>query len=200
MGYGYSGVHGEVCLWGKIWEHELGYRAQYAYPKNLTISVTPFTIRKVMVSPFTVREAMAQLEMLVEYGVDLFLAPSVAPDDICERTPVWSQEFGFTPRAHESIAELSRDIVMGTLFWRLISLGHEINWRRPKSDGQDNCVRCGQLVAIAPTGESWGDALEQVCPGRLPNLSVGRKSVGLQGAKVLEFRKNRELPEVKNEA
>lgn len=28
-------VHGQVALWGRVFEHELGYRAQYAYPVRL---------------------------------------------------------------------------------------------------------------------------------------------------------------------
>jgi len=37
----YSGVpliRGEVYLWGKIIEHQLGYRGEYAYPKKLYVS------------------------------------------------------------------------------------------------------------------------------------------------------------------
>jgi hypothetical protein len=30
-------VHGEVYLWGKVVEHDLGYRAQFAYPKSLVL-------------------------------------------------------------------------------------------------------------------------------------------------------------------
>ncbi|MGC1647738.1 MAG: hypothetical protein WA741_18100, partial [Candidatus Sulfotelmatobacter sp.] len=36
-GYERYGIHGEVYLWGKVVEHELGYRAQFAYPRNLVI-------------------------------------------------------------------------------------------------------------------------------------------------------------------
>ena len=31
---GYNCIKGEVWLWGKIIEHEKGYRAEYAYPKS----------------------------------------------------------------------------------------------------------------------------------------------------------------------
>ena len=36
-GYERYGIHGEVYLWGKVVEHELGYRAQFAYPRNLVL-------------------------------------------------------------------------------------------------------------------------------------------------------------------
>jgi hypothetical protein len=36
-GYEGYGIHGEVHLWGTVVEHELGWRAQYAYPKSLVL-------------------------------------------------------------------------------------------------------------------------------------------------------------------
>jgi hypothetical protein len=43
QGYYRQDLLGEVSLWGKVIEHERGYRAQYAYPKQLYI--TPHTDR-----------------------------------------------------------------------------------------------------------------------------------------------------------
>ena len=34
-GYERYGIHGEVYLWGTVVDHELGWRAQFAYPKTL---------------------------------------------------------------------------------------------------------------------------------------------------------------------
>ncbi len=31
------GISGEVHLWGKVWQHELGYRAEFAYPRKLVV-------------------------------------------------------------------------------------------------------------------------------------------------------------------
>ena len=31
---GFGNVQGEVWLWGRVEEHEHGYRAEYAYPTN----------------------------------------------------------------------------------------------------------------------------------------------------------------------
>jgi len=36
-GYDRHGVHGEVCLWGSVVENEMGWRAEYAYPKSLVL-------------------------------------------------------------------------------------------------------------------------------------------------------------------
>ena len=45
-GYDRYGIHGEVYLWGTVVEHELGYRAQFAYPKNFFLppDMLPFTL------------------------------------------------------------------------------------------------------------------------------------------------------------
>src|SRR6266481_1046762 len=45
-GYERYGIHGEVYLWGTVIEHERGWRAQFAYPKNLFLSpdILPFTM------------------------------------------------------------------------------------------------------------------------------------------------------------
>jgi hypothetical protein len=84
-------VYGEVYLWGKICEHKLGYRAQCAYPKNLTISYVRLELGI----------KMPRLETLVSYGVDVFFLPYEG----CERMLVWSREVGFNRLALERMAE-----------------------------------------------------------------------------------------------
>jgi hypothetical protein len=37
LGYEGRGIRGEVHLWGTVVEHELGWRAQFAYPKSLVL-------------------------------------------------------------------------------------------------------------------------------------------------------------------
>src|SRR6516164_2186082 len=61
IGYAEQGVHGEVYLWGTVVEHELGWRAQFAYPKTL------------VVGPESLEE-LESLKILIEYGADLFVA------------------------------------------------------------------------------------------------------------------------------
>jgi hypothetical protein len=65
IGYAQHGIHGEVQLWGRVWDHHLGYRAQFAYPKNLIIPEDML--------PFPMNEIMPRLEHLMLYGVDIFL-------------------------------------------------------------------------------------------------------------------------------
>jgi len=184
-GYGWWGLHGDVYLWGKIWEHKLGYRAQYAYPKNLTIT---FPINSVKVSPFIIMEVKARLETLIKYGVDLFLAPN----ETCERMLVWSQDSGLNPRALERIEAMSLDILRNSTFLRLRKRGHVINSTNCQNVDRYKCLRCGQVTVITSTGV-WGDALEQVCAfsESLP-ITGGRKFTVPQGPKVVVFRRRQE--------
>jgi len=64
-GYKKFGVHGEVYLWGKVVEHRLGWRAQFAYPKSLFLP--PDTV------PFTLAEIDARLKTLIAFGADIFI-------------------------------------------------------------------------------------------------------------------------------
>lgn len=85
------GVHGEVYLWGKIIDHELGYRAQFAYPKNLIFTFSTM--------PHQVKEVMTRLETLTRYNVDMFIQPEWG-----QRELLWSKETGFNNRAFETKA------------------------------------------------------------------------------------------------
>jgi hypothetical protein len=60
-----SCVHGEVYLWGKVVEHDLGYRAQFAYPKSLVLP--SFESRLGTLPPGT----------LEAYGADISLPPNI---------------------------------------------------------------------------------------------------------------------------
>jgi hypothetical protein len=64
-GYERYGIHGQVNLWGTVVEHELGWRAQFAYPKSLFLP--PDAI------PFTLTEIDARLKTLIAFGIDIFI-------------------------------------------------------------------------------------------------------------------------------
>jgi hypothetical protein len=64
-GYDRCGIYGEVCLWGTVVEHERGWRAQLAYPKNLFLSLDAL--------PFTLAETWPRLQALTLYGSDIFV-------------------------------------------------------------------------------------------------------------------------------
>jgi hypothetical protein len=65
FGYENRGIHGEVYLWGRVVEHKLGWRAQFAYPKSLFLP--PEAI------PFSLSEIDARLKTLIAFGADIFI-------------------------------------------------------------------------------------------------------------------------------
>ena len=64
-GYVRYGIHREVNLWGTVVEHELGWRAQFAYPK--TLFLPPHLI------PSDTKEMEARLGALAAYDIDIFM-------------------------------------------------------------------------------------------------------------------------------
>jgi hypothetical protein len=75
-------VSGEVYLWGKVVEHERGWRSQFAYPK--TIKVQLEMLRK------SSREQLALLAALTVYGADVLVSRGE------EDTLLWTKRFGYT--------------------------------------------------------------------------------------------------------
>ena len=65
IGYADGGILGEVYLWGTVVEHKLGWRAQFAYPKNLLLPLH--------LLPFTLAELNARLHALIVFGTDIFV-------------------------------------------------------------------------------------------------------------------------------
>jgi hypothetical protein len=65
LGYADRGICGEVYLWGTVVEHALGWRAQFAYPKNLVLPLH--------LLPFTLAELNARLHVLSVFGTDIFV-------------------------------------------------------------------------------------------------------------------------------
>src|SRR5271169_449435 len=65
-GYDRYGIYGEVYLWGTVVEHELGWRAQFAFPKNFVLP--PDTL------PFTLAGIQDRLRELFTYGIRIVVA------------------------------------------------------------------------------------------------------------------------------
>jgi len=80
-GYKRFGVRGEVFLWGKVVEHERGWRAEFAYPKTLFLAADAI--------PFSLSEINARLKTLTEFGTDIFLLHDG------ERVALWKHGSGF---------------------------------------------------------------------------------------------------------
>jgi hypothetical protein len=64
-GYTQHGIHGEVCLWGTVVEHEDGWRAQFAYPKNFVVPLS--------MVPLGMSRVESWLAALSAYGCDIFV-------------------------------------------------------------------------------------------------------------------------------
>jgi hypothetical protein len=79
-GYAGYGIHGEVYLWGTVVEHELGWRAQYACPKNFFLPLEML--------PFTVKEILSRIQTLIAYGCDTSIVHNGA------NIPLWCKNSG----------------------------------------------------------------------------------------------------------
>jgi hypothetical protein len=77
FGYEGRGIHGEVYLWGTVVEHELGWRAQFAYPKSLILP--PDLI------PSDTKEMEARLGALAAYDTDIFIGGCGQNIPLCRR-------------------------------------------------------------------------------------------------------------------
>ena len=80
-GYGKFGVRGEVFLWGRVVEHERGWRAEFAYPKSLAL--LPAAI------PFSLSAIDARLKTLTAFGIDIVILHDH------ERVPLWKNCSGY---------------------------------------------------------------------------------------------------------
>jgi hypothetical protein len=76
-GYERYGIHGEVYLWGTVVEHELGWRAQFAYPK--TLFLPPDLI------PSDTKEMESRLKTLAAYDIDIFIGGGRESIPLCRR-------------------------------------------------------------------------------------------------------------------
>jgi len=95
LGYASYGVCGEVYLWGIVVEHRLGWRAQFAYPKNLILPLS--------LLPFTLAELNARLLALIAFGIDIF----VLRDG--ESMRLWKHGSGYDPDGLDYLINLRRE-------------------------------------------------------------------------------------------
>lgn len=80
LGYTGNRIHGEVFLWGTVIEHEEGWRAQFAYPRNLFVPLAEV--------PLGMRRVESWLATLAAYGCDI----SVLGD--AGAVPLWHRDSG----------------------------------------------------------------------------------------------------------
>jgi len=97
IGYIQRGIHGEVSLWGRLYRHTLGWRAQFAYPKFFVVPMNMI--------PFRLDEAKQQLNMLAEFGVDVYLQPEKEAQVGQERIPLWMSDYGYSQQGLSLLVE-----------------------------------------------------------------------------------------------
>lgn len=88
-------IHGGVYLWGTVVEHERGWRAESAYPKNFILSPDAL--------PFTLAEIPSRLQALTLYGGDI----SVLGDG--ETISLWSKSSGFDRAGLDYLIEIGKE-------------------------------------------------------------------------------------------
>jgi hypothetical protein len=111
-GYERFGIYGEVYLWGTVVEHELGWRTQFAYPKNLYLS--PDTL------PFTLAEILSRLQALTLYGSDIFVA------DYNENIPLWTKHSGLNPTGLDYLIEIGKEYYVRRQRDRILKRGDRV--------------------------------------------------------------------------
>jgi hypothetical protein len=127
INYIQRGIHGEVHLWGRLYRHTLGWRAQYAYPKFFVVPAN--------MVPFKVEEAQKRLAMLVEFDVDIYLQPK---RDACvgqERIPLWVRDYGYTNQGISFLIE---------------------RWQKWNSHKIEHTLAAGDRVAVLGDGGGIG--------------------------------------------
>ncbi len=86
--YATRGIHGEVSLWGRLYKHTLGWRAQYAYPKHFIVPPSML--------PWGMAEMDERLKQLTAFDVDIYLQVSETPQVGGEKIPLWVKDFGYS--------------------------------------------------------------------------------------------------------
>lgn len=97
IGYIERGLHGEVSLWGRLYRHTLGWRAQFAYPKYFVVPVNMI--------PFDMAEAQCRLDQLTEFGVDIYIQKEREAHIGQEKLPLYIQEYGYSAQGLEYLVE-----------------------------------------------------------------------------------------------
>lgn len=91
------GIHGEVSLWGRLLRHTLGWRAQFAYPKNFIVPIGMI--------PLELMEAKNRLDMLTQFGVPISL--QVEREAVVGQTtlPLWMPDFGYSQQGLSALVD-----------------------------------------------------------------------------------------------
>jgi hypothetical protein len=110
-GYERFGICGDVYLWGSIVEHELGWRAQFAYPKSLVLP--PDMI------PFKMGEVESRLETLVAYDCAILVGNE-------RNIPLWAKGSGYSPAGLDYLIEMRKQYYVRHQLERALRKGDRV--------------------------------------------------------------------------
>jgi len=146
-GYERYGICGEVNLWGTVVEHEQGFRAQFAYPKNLYLPPKML--------PSTLAEIQSRLQALTLYGSDIFVLGNG------ETISLWAKDSGYTPAGLDYLIERSKQYYDRRRQERTLRLG-------------DRVAILGRGIAVV---EQAGDKEALVVLWNKNVVRIGRKEI-----------------------
>jgi hypothetical protein len=118
IGYIQRGIHGEVSLWGRLYHHTLGWRAQFAYPKFFVVPMN--------MVPFRFDEAQERLKALVEFDVDIYLQPEREACVGQERIPLWVRDYGYSQQGISFLVEKRQKWYSGEKAVHTLAVGDRI--------------------------------------------------------------------------
>jgi hypothetical protein len=100
IGYINHGIHGEVYLWGRLYRHSLGWRAQYAYPKN-------FIVPPDMV-PFSMADIEKRIQTLIDFDVDIYLQVDREARVGGANIPLWMKDYGWSQQGIAHLIDMRK--------------------------------------------------------------------------------------------
>jgi len=133
INYIQRGIHGEVSLWGRLYRHTLGWRAQYAYPKFFVVPAN--------MVPFRLDEAQKRLKALVEFDVDIYLQPEREARVGQEKIPLWIKDYGYSQQGISFLIEKRQKWYSGEKVVHTLAVGDRIAVFSDVNDGGIGVVR-----------------------------------------------------------
>jgi hypothetical protein len=118
INYIQRGIHGEVHLWGRLYRHTLGWRAQYAYPNFFVVPAN--------MVPFRFDEAQERLKALVEYDVDIWLQPEREARVGQEKIPLWIRDYGYSQQGISFLIEKRQKWYSGEKAVHTLAVGDRV--------------------------------------------------------------------------
>ena len=118
IGYIQRGIHGEVWLWGRLYRHTLGWRAQFAYPRFFVVPANMI--------PFRFDEAQQRLKALVEFDLDIYLQPEREASVGQEKIPFWVRDYGYSQQGISFLIEKRQKWYSGEKAVHTLAVGDRI--------------------------------------------------------------------------